>query len=98
MNQRNTQCQNITELTNSILEEWWLFLQYMIHFLFHRMNVEPWRKRGGYTHYWVNVRDKLLHIFIKKLYKQTMFTPRVTADSDFSRFINIHNAVNTAKI
>jgi len=59
--QRNPQCQNPAELTNAITEEWRRFPQERLRLLVLGMNSrvwELWRKRGGYTHYGVNVRDK----------------------------------------
>ena len=61
VNQRNPECQNIAELTNAIPEEWRRFPQERPRRLVLRMNRrvwELWRKRGGYTRYGVNVRDK----------------------------------------
>jgi len=38
VNQRNPQCQNIAELANTILEEWWKFPQERLHCLVRGMN------------------------------------------------------------
>ena len=54
VNQRNPQCQNIAELTNTILEEWWRFPQERLRHLVRVMNRhvwELWCKHGGYTPY-----------------------------------------------
>jgi len=54
VNQRNPQCQNIAELTNTILEQWRQFPQERLCRLVRGMNRqvwELWRKRGGYTRY-----------------------------------------------
>jgi len=54
VNQRNPHCQNITGLTNAILEEWRRFLQERLRRLIREMNRRVrklWHKRGGYTRY-----------------------------------------------
>jgi hypothetical protein len=76
--QRNPQCQNITSLINAIVEEWRRSPQERLRHLVRGINRRVrklWRKRGGYTRYSVNVRDKASPYIHSAVLKKIMTRP-----------------------